>query len=333
MRAATLKETIKALFPIQRTLCIEGAPGGGKTSIVHEAAKELGVECRELHMPTMLVEDFGILFPEEGTNTLKYKLPAWFPQEGKAPEKGILLFDDRNQAGADLQKVLANICQARTLHGVKMPDGWMVVATGNRQQDRAGANRVLTHLRNRETVVALDTVVKDWCAWAMANGVREELVSFINFRPDLLHKFDPNQPQNPTPRSWVEGVSAVLGVVPPEAEYDCFVGAVGEGAATEFRGFLKVHRDLPDLNECIEKPDTAPVPQEAIVRYALCGALAQRVTKENFGNVYTYINRLPAEFTVLTVQMAQQRDKSIVDTKAYFQFTQDHFDVIMGRGM
>ena len=156
MRATTLKATLSALFPIQRTVCIEGSPGGGKTTIVHELAKELDVPCIEKHMPTMLVEDFGILFPN-GDESLHYKLPDWFPVKGKAPERGILLFDDRNQANADLQKVLANICQARTLHGVSMPDGWMVVSTGNRQSDRAGANRVLSHLRNRETVLELET--------------------------------------------------------------------------------------------------------------------------------------------------------------------------------
>lgn len=43
MRAELLKQTIKSLFPIQRTIAIEGAPGGGKTTIVHEAADELGV--------------------------------------------------------------------------------------------------------------------------------------------------------------------------------------------------------------------------------------------------------------------------------------------------
>jgi len=148
MRATLLKETIKSLFPITRTLSIEGSPGGGKTTIVHEVATELGIPCIERHMPTMLVEDFGILFPDS-TDKLNYKLPDWFPVKGQAPEAGILLFDDRNQAGPDLQKVLANICQARTLHGVSMPDGWMVISTGNRQADRAGANRVLSHLRNR----------------------------------------------------------------------------------------------------------------------------------------------------------------------------------------
>jgi len=29
MRATLLKDTIKSLFPIRRTVCIEGAPGGG----------------------------------------------------------------------------------------------------------------------------------------------------------------------------------------------------------------------------------------------------------------------------------------------------------------
>lgn len=332
MRANTLKNTIKALFPIQRTLCIEGAPGGGKTTIVHEAAQELGVECRELHMPTMLVEDFGILFPENGSNKLHYKLPSWFPQKGDpdTPDKGILLFDDRNQAGADLQKVLANICQARTLHGVEMPEGWMVVATGNRQEDRAGANRVLTHLRNRETVVALDSNVDDWVEWALANGVKEEVVSFIRFKPDLLHKFDPQQPQNPTPRSWVEGVSDVLGIVPKEAEYDCFCGAVGQGAATEFRGFLQVWRDLPDIDECIKNPDKAAVPSDNITRYAMAGAVAAKVTKDNFENVLKYFGRYPTEFLVLVVTIAIRKDNTLTRTKQFAAFAKDNYNIIMG---
>jgi len=87
MRATLLKETIKSLFPITRTLSIEGAPGGGKTTIVHEAAQELDIPCIERHMPTMLVEDFGILFPDN-TDKLNYRLPDWFPVKGKSPEQG-----------------------------------------------------------------------------------------------------------------------------------------------------------------------------------------------------------------------------------------------------
>lgn len=327
MRAALLKETIKSLFPITRTLSIEGSPGGGKTTIVHEVAKELDIPCIERHMPTMLVEDFGILFPD-GNDKLHYKLPDWFPVKGKSPERGILLFDDRNQAGPDLQKVLANICQARTLHGVPMPDGWMVVSTGNRQSDRAGANRVLSHLRNRETVLELDTHLDDWTSWAINHDVKPEVISFIRFRPGLLHDFDPQRDQNATPRAWVDGVSDVLGTVPAEAEFECFKGAVGEGAAAEFVGFVRIFRKLPNPDSILLNPTTADVPEDPAALYALSGALAQRATETNFERVTQYCERMPPEFSVLTVSYACRRNHDLANTQAFTRWTVNHQNVL-----
>ena len=328
MRASLLKETIKSLFPIQRTICIEGSPGGGKTTIVQQAAEELGVPCIERHMPTMLVEDFGILFPETGSDTLHYKLPEWFPVKGKAPERGILLFDDRNQAGPDLQKVLANICQARNLHGVSMPDGWQVVSTGNRQSDRAGANRVLSHLRNRETAYELETHLDDWTVWAINNNVKSEVVSFIRFRPNLLHDFDPQRDQNATPRAWVEGVSDVLGTVPAEAEFESFKGAVGEGAAAEFVGFVRIFRKLPNPDAILLNPTTSDVPSDPATLYALSGALAQRATEGNFERVCTYSERMPPEFSVLTVSYAARRNTDLANTQAFTKWSINHQNVL-----
>ena len=328
MRATLLKETIKSLFPITRTLSIEGAPGGGKTTIVHEVAQELDIPCIERHMPTMLVEDFGILFPETDSNTLHYKLPDWFPVKGKSPEHGILLFDDRNQAGPDLQKVLANICQARTLHGVPMPDGWMVVSTGNRQADRAGANRVLSHLRNRETVLELETHLDDWTSWAINHGVKPEVISFIRFRPGLLHDFDPQRDQNATPRAWVDGVSDVLGTVPSEAEFECFKGAVGEGAAAEFVGFVRIFRKLPNPDAVLLNPQTADVPKDPATLYALSGAIAQRATESNFERVCQYSERMPPEFSVLTISYAARRNPDLANTQAFTKWSINHQDVL-----
>ena len=327
MRATLLKDTIKSLFPIQRTICIEGAPGGGKTTIVHEVAKELDVPCIERHMPTMLVEDFGILFPD-GDGGLKYRLPDWFPVKGKAPERGILLFDDRNQANGDLQKVLANICQARNLHGVMMPDGWQVISTGNRQSDRAGANRVLSHLRNRETVYELETHLDDFTSWAIDNDVKPEIISFIRFRPNLLHDSDPQRDQNPTPRSWVEGVSDVLGTVPPEAEYESFKGAVGEGAAAEFIGFLRIFRKLPNPDAILLNPTAGDVPSDPATLYALSGAIAQRATDGNFERVCTYAERMPPEFSVLTISQAARRNPDLANTQAFTKWSIAHQDVL-----
>lgn len=328
MRATLLKETLKSLFPVRRTVCIEGAPGGGKTTIVHEVAAELGVPCIERHMPTMLVEDFGILFPQGDGAKLSYKLPDWFPVKGKAPERGILLFDDRNQASADLQKVLANICQARTLHGTPMPDGWQVISTGNRQADRAGANRVLGHLRNRETVIELETHLDDFTQWALDHNVKPEVISFNRFRPNLLHDYDPQRDQNATPRSWVEGVSDVLGTVPPEAEFECFKGAVGEGAAAEFVGYLRIFRKLPNPDAILLNPTHGEVPTDPATLYALSGSLAHRVTPSAMDRFVTYLERMPAEFSVLAMSMACRRDTALTASSGFNRWCVKHQNVL-----
>jgi len=324
MRAQLFKQTIKALYPIKRPVCIEGAPGGGKTTIVQELAEEMGVGYIHRHMPTMLVEDFGILFPKKEGDKLEYKLPDWFPTEGE----GFICFDDRNQCGADLQKVMANLTQERELHGHQLPEGWHIISTGNRMSDRAGANRVLSHLRNRETVIELDTNLDDWCHWAIDHGVTADVVSFLRFRPNLLHDFDPQRDQNATPRSWVEGVSQVLGVIPAESEYECFKGAVGEGPAAEFVGFMKIVWKLPNPDTIIENPTTSDVPSDPATLYALAGALAERADTTNFDNVVEYLSRCPAEFSVLGVSFAARKNTALASTKAFTNWAVEHKDVL-----
>ena len=296
---------------------------------MRKVASDLGIAYAEKHLPTMLVEDFGILFPDAAgkpttdSTTLSYRLPDWFPDASNpnTPPHGILCFDDRNQASPDLQKVLANIIQSRTLHGRALPPGWFIVSTGNRQSDRAGANRVLSHLRNRETVLELETHVLDWTAWAVEHDVHPVVVSFVQFRTGLLHDFDANRDANPTPRSWVEGVSPMVGTVPAEAEFEVFKGAVGEGAAAEFTGYLRIYRNLPDPHAILLNPDSAQVPSDPATLYALAGSLADFATQSNFDRVCTYLARLPGEFSVLCVSLALRRKPDLAQTPAFVQWS------------
>jgi hypothetical protein len=330
MRATLLKDTLKSLVKVGRSVAIEGPPGGGKTSIVHQVAEELGLPIIEKHMPTMLVEDFGIPYPDTTGNSFSYKMPDWFPAKGKPGTErgGILCFDDRNQTSTDNQKVLANIQQARNLHGVPLADGWSVVSTGNRQSDRAGANRVLSHLRNRETVLEFETHLDDSTQWMIQHGVSPMVIAFTRFRPHLLHDFDPQRDVNPTPRSWVEGVSAIIGHVPPEAEYECFKGAIGEGAAAEFVGFVRIFRKLPNLDAVLMNPDTAEVPSDPATLYAISGGLAERATEANLERVVTYTSRMPAEFSVLSISYAVRKTPALANTAAFTRWALAHQSVL-----
>lgn len=328
MRATNLKSLIKATQPTLRPLCIEGPPGGGKTSVVEQCAKELELPVIVKHLPTMLVEDFGV--PDITTTPMDYKVPGWFPDaaDPDTPESGILLFDDRNQADASLQKVLANITQARELHGHKLPKGWRVMSTGNRQSDRAGSNRVLSHLRDRESVVELETHLDDWCSYAMAQGCAQEVVTFIRFRPGLLHDFDPQRDVSPTPRSWLEGVSPMLPHLTSETRYEYLTGTIGEGAAAEFTGFLDIVKRLPNPDAILLNPTTSDVPTDPATCYALAGALAERATTNNLSKICAYVDRMAPEFSVLTVSMAVRQDPELTETQAFVQWSVKHQEVL-----
>ena len=66
MRAELLKQTLTARAKLHlsgtrvRPAYITGPPGVGKTQVVGQVARDLGIGSHELHAPLMLNEDFGI---------------------------------------------------------------------------------------------------------------------------------------------------------------------------------------------------------------------------------------------------------------------------------
>lgn len=318
MRPTTLFDTITSMVRLLRPLHIEGSPGLGKTSIPKQVADKMGLPVLLFHAPTMQPEDVAIPAANADRTALDFLPNSRFPLEGSEHgEEGIILIDELPQAEMSVQKSMAHLIQERDIHGRKLKPGWTIISTGNRQSDRAGANRILSHLRNRVTTVEFEPQLDDWCNWAIDNEVRPEIISFIRFKPAMLNDFDPQRDLNATPRAWAEGVSSIIDKVPEAAEFECIKGAVGEGAAAEFVGYLKICRQLPDPDTILKAPDKAKVPTEPSVLYALSGALAHRAEVDNFDAVMTFAKRMPSEFTVLTVLDSVRRRPDVQSTKAF----------------
>jgi len=324
MRPSELKAVITARFKagIKRPLHVESSPGVGKTQIAAQVAKELGVEFLAIHAPLLQPEDYGFPVITSDRASVDFVVSkSKFPIESAScGEFGIFLIDELSQADNSAQKILANLIQEREIHGQKLKPGWLVITTGNRLTDRAGANRLLSHLKDRLTTVELDASIDDWSTWALGNGVKSEVIAFLRFRPDLLNAFDAQNDVNATPRSWVEGVSASLGAVDSHLESEIFKGDVGEGAAAEFNGFLKIYRKLPNPDAILLNPSGAEIPSDPATLYALCGALAHKTTGQNFGRVMTYVGRMAPEFCVLYVRDAIKRKPEIQSTKEFIEW-------------
>lgn len=321
MRPTDLKQLIFDRFKanIKRPLHIVSSPGLGKTQIAKQAAKELNVGFMMIHAPLMQPEDYGFpVISADKKNVSFIVSKDKFPVEGSScPETGILLIDELPQADNSGQKIFSQLLQEREIHGQSLKPGWKVISTGNKTTDRAGANRLLSHLRDRITAVELEASRDDWVNWAIDNGIKSEVISFIQFRTDLLSEFNAQAEASPTPRSWSEGVSADLGIVSRTIEHAVFSGSVGVGAATEFTAFLQIYRDLPDPDVILKNPEKEKVPHKPAVLYALCGSLGSRTDTKNFGDIMKYVMRMPPEFTVLFVKDVIRRKNEIAETETF----------------
>jgi hypothetical protein len=116
----------------------------------------------------------------------------------------------------------------------------------------------------------------------------------------------------------------------PEAsvEHEMFAGTVGTGAATEFSGFLRMVRELPNIDAILLNPTGEPVTDSPAAQYAVASALAQRASDTNFDRICLYLERMPTEFRVLSVRDAILRDPRIKYTAGYARWAVHNHHVL-----
>ena len=130
--------------------------------------------------------------------------------------------------------------------------------------------------------------------------------------------FDPELTKSCTPRGLAK-VSVFLDMnLPSNVELAAIQGQIGSGPAADFVGFLRVYRDIPDIDGIINNPKKAMVPdvrKQPDVVYAVCGALSSRATNDNISKIIEYGKRLPPEFCTMMMKDIFQRDSSLMLNK------------------
>jgi MoxR-like ATPase len=328
MKSNDVKASLNVLLKSGRPVFVWGPPGVGKSDTVRQIAKTNKLSLIDVRTLLLDPVDLRGLPHVNGDHRAHWATPDFLPREGK----GILFLDELNAAPPLVQAACYQLVLDRKLGEYTLPDGWNVIAAGNRDTDRAVTHRMPSALANRFVHLEFEVDNDSWFEWAFSNDVREEVIAFIKFRPNLLHEFDPakNDKAFPTPRSW-EFVSDIIKESPASnIEYELFKGTVGEGAATEFVSFIRIFRDLPNPDAIILDPDGADVPKnDPAIMYALCVALSKRATEENFGSIVKYANRIPDEYSVLLVSDAIKRDTSIANNSAFTLWAKKHAEIVM----
>ena len=303
-----------------------GAPGLGKSDAVRQIAAQRGVPLIDLRAILLDPVDLRGL-PHVRDGLAAWAAPAFLPQADRDGPAGILFLDELNAAPASVQAACFQLILDRKLGEYRLPAGWRIVAAGNRQSDRAAAQRMPTALANRFAHIDVEPDVNAWAAWATGADISPLVVAFVRFRPELLHDMRGSDLRAfPTPRAWA-AVSKVADA-PDALRMALVAGLVGEGAAAEFEGFVRVWRSLPPLASILANPDAAPVPTEPATLYAVTSALARKADRATFGAALRYAARMPREFGIVLAIDAVRRDPALKETGAFVQWATSNGEVL-----
>ncbi len=307
---------------------ILGAPGGGKSAAAREIMQELGLET-VIEFTASLRDPVDVLgMPITSGEYARWLAAQEFYQLRKGQGRCGLILEELSDAAVPMQNALCGVIYDRRAGNLFLSDELYIIATGNRTEDKSGANRITSKLANRTRRFDFQENLDDWTEWALEQDIDPVLIQFLRFRPALLSDFDPNRFANPTPRAW-ERVSYIPGSLPDELFFDNVAGEVGEGAAAEFTGFRRIYLQLPDVDSILLDPEKSDVPKDPATLYALTGALARKATKDNFDRVSKYLSRLAPEFNVMCTKDAIKLQPTIKHSRSFVEWASKNAEVLM----
>ena len=326
-----LKDCIIAGYPAM----IWGGPGIGKSEIPEQVAQELGVPLIDFRANLFDPVDVrGVPYIKQLKETNKrftsWAVPDVFPIAERDGDRGILFIDELPTAPPATQNAFLQLLLTKQIGEYKLPPGWAIVCAGNRLTDAAAVYQMPSPVRNRLAHYELEPTLDDWCAWAYQNNINPDVISFIQYRPNLLSNFNADEYAFPTPRAW-SMVSKKLSRsnTDPERLFFGVSSLVGDGPAGEFVAFKEIADKLPNIDELIKDPSTYKKVDNPALLYALCTAIASRAEDKLMENIMKLTKKVPVEFQVVLVKGCLAKDRQLKSHNDVRKWIVDNANVVL----
>ncbi len=204
-------------------------------------------------------------------------------------EYGVLFLDEMNSAPPQTQAALYQLTLDRKVGDYALPEGWRIVAAGNRTNDRGVVHRMPDPLVDRFFHVDFEADMQEWCNWALGAGSGTTAIdatpdNMIDFRAALRDAVDImglpgarlgedgvgytfyNQPAGMPRRAVGKGEAAASAAIRPEVvAFIRFRPALlhSHDAARQCHAFA-TPRGWADVSLVLSEPEAAPVEAELI---------------------------------------------------------------------
>ena len=285
-----------------------GDPGLGKTSIGKQAAMLCAnnVVFSSLLATSSGTEDFGVAVPDLTNGTLKLltrgKLVGDIEGVTDETDLIVLFIDEVDKYPHDIQGALLTLIQDRHFDGIPVDPRLVFVAAMN--PSGCGGSELIQPLHERMTEFQCDADPVAWIDFAIGAGVDPAIIGFIHWQcvssdrsagasrgTDLMvggnvfsyYNEDDVVGARPSPRAWAKA-SVILGSphMSRELVKEGIEGTVGKAFAAQFFAFKRIYISdpPPSLDDIIENPGTAAVPNDPGTVFAVVAMIVQYVASK-----------------------------------------------------
>lgn len=245
------------------SIFLKGKAGGGKSSSILAAVEELRKYGRntgneslancgyvDIRLVNYTPGDLSGFRVPDTANGRMITLPANeipFNQTGFADTLGVIVLEELNLVAPSMQALAYQVTNDRRIGQFDIPEGWIVLATGNLQSDGASTFQMGGPLRNRFIMLDYQNDLDDWLTeFAYNYGVHPSIIGFLKTNPHLLNDNTKvlTEDNMPSERAWTKVSDQLFMEHTADIESEVVAGSIGASTATTFRAWK-----ASDLNQ------------------------------------------------------------------------------------
>lgn len=337
-----------------------GKPGIGKTMTIDAftekaQAKAPGFKAHMFYAPTMSPMDIQASAPNYETHKLEMFNNAALPNAyDDADQKGVVFFGELQNTDPATAKLLQKYVNGEDMSGVlRKPEGVVVVADGNRLEDKSGVQQQGRAFLSRFEQIEVFNDANDNIKYATENNWHSSVLTFFRENPALIDNYDEvfetsagahsrseagqRNGNNATSeegkrgiwanmRSWdrmsrKETVAERMGREITQGEV---IGNLGTAVAMQYIAHKQILSSLSSFEYIMKDPMNVPVPTKMDEQYMLAVMIAMKVTADGVETVKQFGERMPREFQAVILRtMATRKGFNTVGSAGYLKWITD----------